>query len=147
MGDAQRLALDGAVERARAVVGRLVPVVSHLVAVSREVAVVRREAEREAEQPGPERSPRVVLVELLEHGQEHVVRHVLEIAIVDAEPAQRVPPVAEMVAEDLLECGTGGRFRNGLLRYPLDGRAGGHLALYLGEAPRFRHGVSTSAPM
>src|SRR5262249_8955440 len=70
---------------------------------ARSAPVIGDDAVRDAEQPRAQRARRVVAVQPAVHDDEHVVREIFAIAIVDSEPAQRVPDVVELLTVDLFE--------------------------------------------
>ena len=72
----------------------------NLAAVARRAAIVAGDAKGDAEQPGPDRPARVVDLEVAKDDHEDVVAEILDVAILHAETAQRVPHVAELSGVD-----------------------------------------------
>jgi hypothetical protein len=78
--------------------------------------VVRGHAEAKREEPGLDRAARIVLVELAVDGQEDLVSEILDVALCDAEPAQRAEDVRELELEQGPKIDRrGARLRDGIL--------------------------------
>ncbi len=66
--------------------------------------VVERDAISDPEQPGAQRPGSVEVIELAVHHHEHVMRHILDVALLDTEPAQRSIDIPELGFVELSKC-------------------------------------------